>query len=829
MIPAPRRFYRPDGGDRVAEVAAQPAADRVAYVVAVSRGPHADELRETALHGPYAEDDLPGAVAAATDELRAEGFLPAGVPSLLQALDDPNPAVRGRAPLRLGWRRSAEAVEKLLALLQGSVDETCSVLDALGAIGDPRAVPALRDYAGRKLLSRRRSAVEALRRLGDEEGLQEARQRARGRLPEPVVAALDAPGATAAQVAQAILGFDLPAQGTTLDTLYEVADPVPVAAVRQVLSQANFAQPHVWRNAKSVFKRALLRHDYQTLGELTHAIEMQGRVSKGAIATVKSGHDGQLRATVLFGKKTQDYLRRLAWRYLCDLARYRPEDYAPAAAEALIPYRPEDFAAAGLGRCYLLHRILWGWGNRFTFDGRSMTFRLRSRNAAQAPAGVREEAFPELWDARPRAYLRLAAAALLPEAQAFAVRGLEAHPDVLTSASAAEVISLLQAPYESTVQLGLHELDRRFDPERPDWSLLLQLLADDRLRARLIGQRWLRLTAHRWLRDPDLILGFVASPNANLRALVVEMAAGALRDDPALRQEVARRLAELFRTPEGVPGAHEGPAQLARDVLSEELGALVSVAELAAWIARGSPALKALAGHLLRRRPDAVDELGLERLAALAQHEVAAVRAAAHALLRAAADRLRADPSALFLLAESDWEDTRREALDLLRTRIDVAALGLDGVTGLLDSNRPEVQEAGRDLVVRHVSDLPMGELAARLAQHPDPAMRRFALDVVTKHLPPGEAALAPLKGFCRAALLDLRPDRKVKRQVIDFLTARGLEGSAQAEVAAAVLGDIVRLQGRADFENALEALVRLKLAYPDLQTTVRLPAGGGP
>jgi hypothetical protein len=827
MIPAPRRFYRPGEGDPVAEVAVEPAADRAAYLVVVFRGPGAAELHQTAVHGPYAEDELAGPFAGAADDLRAEGYLPAGLPALLEALDQPDPAVRARAAARLGWRRSPEAVEKLLALLPSGVDETCALLDALGALGDPRALPALREYAGRKLLSRRRSAVEALRRFGDEEGLSEARRRARERLPETVLAALDA--ASPEGTAQAVLGLDLPQQGQALDTLYEVADPAAVAAVRHILSQVDFAQPHVWRNVKSVYKRALLRHDYQTFGLLSHAIEAQGRASKGTSATVKSGYDGQQRQTVIFGRKTQDYLRRLAWRYLRDQARYRPEVYSHAAAEAVIPYRPDDVAGTGLGRCYLLHRVLWGNSKRFLFNDRRMVFRALGRKAAQAPAGVREESYPDLWDSQPDAYLRVAAASPLPEAQAFAAAGLTDHPEVVESASPAEVVALLRAPYEPTVQIGLRELDRRFDPDRPDWLLLKQLLGDDRAMARTVGQRWLRLTAHLWLRDPGLILDFVGNPNANLRALVVELAAGALRDDAARRQELARRVADLLRAPEAAPGAHDGPVELAREVLPQELSALLGMAELAAWIARGAPAVKALAGHLLQLRPDAVEELGLERLTALAQHEVAAVRAAAHALLRAAAGRLQQDPSPLFVLVESDWEDTRQAALELLRSRLDVAALGLDGVTGLLDSNRADVQQAGRDLVVRHAADLPMGELAGRLAQHPDPAMRRFALDVVTKHLPPGGPALAPLKGFCRAALFDLRPDRRVKRQVIDFLTARGLEGREQAEVVAAVLGDVVRLQGRADFENALEALVRLKLAYPDLRTTVSRPAGGEP
>jgi hypothetical protein len=834
MIPAAKRFYNPDGPDRVAEVGADPAADREAYIISVMRGPSGGELRQVAVLGPYSEDALTAPFAQAVSDLRGEGFWPAGVFSLLEALDDPGPAVRARAALRLGWRRTREAVPKLLDLLPAAVDETCAILDALGAIGDPRAIPAVRDYAGRKLLSRRRSAVEALRQLGDTEGTDQARRRARERLPAPALAALDAAESSpapdaAAGLAQAALAQGPQEQGLSLDTLYELAGPVPVAAVRQVLAQVGFAVPYLWRGVKSVLKRSMLRHDYTTFGQVVHAVERQGRTSKGTAATAKSGYDGKPRHTPIFGRKTQDFLRRQAWRYLRDLAVHRPEAYPYAAAECLVPYTPDDAQATGPGRCYLLHRILFNESQRFAFEGRRMTFRLRGQKRAQPPADVREEAFPDLWDAQPRAYLRVLTSARVAEAHPFAVRAVSAdHPQVLHEAITAEVVALLHAPYEPTVRLGLQELERRFDPANPDWQLLLALLASGRPAARTLGQRWVRLTAHLWLRAADLILALVAIPSSELRALVVELTAARAAADRDVRQALARRLVELLRLPEAAPGAHERYVHLAREVLVEELAALVGVAELVEWITGGPPAVKALAGDLLRLHPEAVQELGLERLTGLARHEVAAVRAAAHALIRSAVDRLRADPSLLFILVESEWEDTRRLAFELLRTRIDVEALGLDGLCGLLDSNRPDVQEVGRELAVRHLAELPADELAARLAQHPDPGMRGFALDLVVQHLPTGERALAPLLGFCRAALLDLRPDRLVKRRVIDFLTARGLQDEGQARVVAAILGDIVRLQGRADFENALEALVRLQLVYPDLKTTVRLPAGGG-
>ena len=40
-----------------------------------------------------------------------------------------------------------------------ATEELCTILDALGWIGDDRAIPLARKYAERKLLSRRRSGV----------------------------------------------------------------------------------------------------------------------------------------------------------------------------------------------------------------------------------------------------------------------------------------------------------------------------------------------------------------------------------------------------------------------------------------------------------------------------------------------------------------------------------------------------------------------------------------------------------------------------------------------------------------------------------------------
>jgi hypothetical protein len=820
-------------------VSVQPSVGQAGgFLIRLARGSGPGPHGKGTVFGPYAEEELEARFADVLAGLQAEGFLPSGVGDLLLALESPQPAVRARAALGLGWRRAGEAVEPILAAIPKAVDEICSYLDALGAIGDPRALPILREQASRKLLSRRRSAVEALRNLGDTAGLAAARLQALERLPpsvRQVLEALDQENVDLGPVqtlAQAVLALEGPQRGLALDTLYELAAPVTVAAVRTALGQIAFDQAHHWRYVKSIHKRAMLRHDYSMVGWLSHAIEVQGRSSTGTEATVKSGYDGVVRPVRIFGRKTQNFMRRLSWRYLRLLAAYRPEAYPAAAAEALVAYTPEDLDEpqglyGSLARCYLLQRILWGAGKRLVLSERSLRFRFQSAQDTQPPAQVREEPYPHLWDARPSAYLRILGAAQLPEVQAFAVRAVESrHPEVLYQASHTQILALLQAPYEPTVRLGLKELERRFDPEHPDWGLLGQLLGDDRPAARELGERWLRLTAPMWSRDPARTMTWLALPQASSRALAAELAIAAIQADPGLRRALAEQILKVFQSAQA-EDVVDGHVMVARAALLDDLASLLSTQALVEWILCGPEPTLGIAGELLGRCPEAAAELGLERLAMLAHHDIAAIRAGAHRLIRGMEAHLRDDPSLLMALVESDWEDTRQVAVDLLRATLRPESLDLERLLGLLDSGQAEVQNLGQELARLRLASLPADELAYRLVQHPHPNMRRFALELVLGHLPDGGEPLARLEAFFRTALFDLWPDRRLKERVLDFLSERGLRDEHQAGVAGRILSDVARVQGRSDFERALVALVRLKLAFPDLAVPISLNMEG--
>jgi len=836
------RLYRPQGADRVAVVSIVRASQPGAFLVQVARGPRRNKLTGGGSYGPVPEEHVAQQYQAAVYTLRAEGFRTAGMSAAIAALKSKDAGVRARAALRLGWMREPEAVDALLNALPNAVDDVCSIMDALGMLGDARAVPAARGLAARKLLSRRRSGAEALRNLGDAEGLAEVKNRALERLPQSVrdaLAGLDAEGAgesAESALIAAVQAVPLKNRGLVLDTLYELGSPAASGCVRAVLEKSAIEEPHLWRYAKSIHKRAALRGDHAMFGFLAHAIEARGRGTTGTTAKLKSGYDGEEKKTRVFSRGTQQYMRRSAWRHLRKLARHTPRAYPHAAAEIVLNYGPEDLATpkglyGALSGCYALVRVLYGGGNRFRIDDRHLRFRFTSSKRLEAPAGVREESYPHLWDEEPRAYLRILGAARLVDAHEFAQPRLAGpHRAVLRNASVDEVIALCDAPYEPTVALGVEELSRRFDPNNPDFALLIRFLASSKPLVRDLGQRWLKLTTPLWSRDLSMVLAFLRLSDGAARSLAAELLISVKSTlDPALRRALAEAILAIFEAPEPEPGDHDALGRVAREALSEELAPMLSTERLLHFITAGSMAAKALAGDLLGRRPGVVDELGLERIVALAEHEVSAVRAAAHALILRAVETLKREPSLLFQLCESEWADTRSVAFDLLRTKIDIAALGLDGLIGLCDSNRSDVQDLGKELVRREIERDAPGvqpqEVLSRLVQHPHRNMRGFALDLAMKYLRSGFVQMSKIQMLCRAILFDLWPSRRDKNKVIDFLVERGLADERQAEVAAGILGDYVRTQGRADFERIMEGLVRLQMAYPHVESPVHIEA----
>jgi len=833
------RLYNSQGPHRVAVVYVQEVWGRPGFAqIQVARGPNRTQVAVGETHGPFPASDLDAQHGAVLAALRAQGFRGAGLDAIRANLHSTQPNRRANAAARLGWRREADAVPDLLvaASLQGT--ELSTVVDALGRVGDARGVPLARSEAARKLLSRRRSGVEALRSLGDTVGLDTAAHDALGRLP-PGLASLvqtTAPGSTdpthLAAFEAAVKPLPPKELGPALDALYELATPLTVAVTRVLLRRVQLQTPHLWRYVKSVFKRAMVRGDHATFALIVWRIERASDKARGISAQLKSGRDGVTRQTQVFFPGTQKYLKRLAWRYLKTLARWRPSEYPFAAAHILAEAKPDDrqqvkrTTVDGWQRRFVFNHVLRGGNARYSAHPRSLLWQVMPVRKGQRPlaSDARTESFPELWDATPRAYLVVLARTEVPEVLDWAFGAVKSRgPSLLDEAPHADLIAMLAAPHTGVANLSLDALERRFHPASPDLDLLDALCRDGRPFVRDRAVTFLGRAASSWTRQLDRVMAWLALPDAALRSTVATLVLAALDDaDLWYRRELSERVLSALQAPESSEGAHDGLARVARDGLRTELTAVLSLDEVLALLHGGEPAVQGLAGALLGHYPEARGVLGPVRIAAMARHEVAAVREGAYGLIRQSLDEYRDDPSLLFLLVESEWADARAFAFELLRGPIDLEPLGLAGILGLCDSTRPDVQAFGRERALAHFATLDSYELLQKLAEHPSPSMRRFAVDLIVGHLKPGFVPLARVEGVFRAALLDLTPSRMEKRAVCTFLRDRALRDERQAEVGLRVFGELARSKTRADREAALDALAALVLKFPHLESPLR-------
>ena len=837
--------------------------------VRLARGTSFDALMGGTEYEPVSSDSLADTTGYVLEQLVNEGFIQSSAAELLLKLRNATSAtIRARAAVRLGWRREKKAAEFLLsaaATNNPGGGEICPIIDALGLIGDQSAIPLIREIAAKKNLSRRRSGVEALRNLGDQDGLQQAIETNTKRLPEGLRLALQSVDeskvtkAAVLSIEEAIADIDSRRYGAIADDLYERNTPLASRLVRRMIDCDAVRGPHRWRYAKSILKRAILRRDAVTFGKLAYTIERASVGYRGETAVVKSGRDGQKRSTSIFGKKTQAYIRRLTWRHLSDLARYEPEKYTEHASQTLCHYTSSDAGKikgnyGAFADAFLLQRILFGASDRLVVNWHSARVRYANADAVELP-GTREEAFAELWDKFPAPFLTLLSKSQLHTVQDFAFNGLKRHPELLKDAPLKTLFKIAASDHLFAVERTQAEIRNRLESASKPWELLKQILAEGLHSLRTLSSDWLERTASTWVGEPQELLFCLQLPDPKIRTEATKVAIKAVSYTSAsYRKNVATVfLAHIQKNKGSESNVFASVVEFATTALAEELDTLVTPEELMNSIRDGDLSSKKLMSFLLARRVDAFALLGMDGLVWLANHELIGVRRAGYTILKDAPNDAVERSGVLYELAESDWEDTRKIAFGKLRevpferlgSQTDEDALdgrphedaldgrphedALDGrphedaLMRLCDSSRADVQEFGRELVLAHFSRLDVESILFRLAEHPAEAMRTFIFSLFDNHLPKGVEALRQINAFLRSTLFEVRPRRRLKVVLLHFLSRRAIDDEESARYVADVLNDLLRTETVFDFQLISQILAHIQHRYPQIITDLRM------
>lgn len=812
-----------------------PQAGHDAYYVREASGLVPNKLTAGTVYGPFAKTEAVSALEQLQQGYLARGYLERKRRDYLQALLQTDRKARARAAIQVGWRKPAGAVAALLKAAAEATTEISSVIDALAraakqdaGVADARVIAVASEQAQKKLLSRRRSGVEALRALSDASGIATAFESGLARLNSEVALLLSQMSHSDLNnlplLKSKLQTLSAPELGLTLDQLYEFDTPLTMAAVREMVFE-NALKPGRFRYTKSIFKRALLRNDAWMLAKLARLFEL---TRPPAMSTsIKSGLDGQARQSSIYSQRTRAWLIRASARHLRRLGNFdsnqsrRTGDTANnflACATALLAELKRDakFGAQIFDSAVAAHGLLYPASQLRTGKRRLGGYVLAKAaivHSARVP-------FASIWQQHPDAWVGLLAVCEFPALCEGIEFDLRTQPELIRKIND-QTLTLLY-DVASVRELAGIETTRRFNPAQPDLALCGALL-DGNPFAQSVAVALLRDSSSAWAQNPNAIQDLLTRAGTDAQQKAANAVIAALNN-----QSQTARAPVLLKMLVALPfedlEAHAGRLAVITHFATDYPQAL-SVEHLLAMLDLPQAAPQTAAVAILASMPEGANHIGVERCLRLADSSIAGVRRFALVLIESSLHTIAQEPYGLLRLADGRFPDARDGAFKLIQ-RIDFAQFGFDGILNLCDSNQAPVQKFARDWVRLNLARIDAAALLLRLQEHPHRTMQSFAIELLEHHLAPGAPALARVRAFLQACLRRPRMGRADKDRLLQVLRGRGASDAEQGAMAIAVLNDSLRTATRRDREPLLVALSELSLRYPKEPSDWRMQTG---
>ena len=609
------------------------------------------------------------------------------------------PLRRGRTVWRLGERRLAQAVPRLVELIEtGDAMLDYCIAWAIGRCGDAGAFEAM---------------VELSRRATDPKVTRIARWAALALWPAERRAAEaervvdDWPGSlrrawTEAQVMPVADGAALlrerladPAHWQSLahtdwtQQLFELAllegldedQPAGLAhlALHDVAQQLSPAAGsfRAWRR---LYKGAEFAGDYRLLGLLNQRIETQRAGFRGTSQwAMLNGRYVDIAKEIVrpdsrlaLSQRTHDYLRRRTWRTLRRLALRGAADerdwlrlamgvlLAADDADAAVAARHEDagwnretriWHSGPYSRWLVVMQLLHRHDPEWTALAGGLYWRRETPPAERR--AQRGEAWPERWDRHPEALLQLMQQSRCAGVHAFAARALQDNRSFCQALDGSQLRELLASAWSDTARFALALVRERIEAGEPAGSWLVPLIDSPLDEAHRHALDLIAEDPARYSRDVELLLRLLVSADAEVRRasrLLLQAAAGqpeaadsfdalctALLDWLARCDAQAPELAAIC---ENLQWALQNPLR--------EAGAKAPLGALLALFDHASPDVVALAAEWLLLHPASVQGLPIEVLTRLLQSDDERLRGAGVRLFTALPDDTLLAQPALF-------------------------------------------------------------------------------------------------------------------------------------------------------------------------------------
>ncbi|MCA8996154.1 MAG: hypothetical protein KDA80_04195 [Planctomycetaceae bacterium] len=604
-----------------------------------------------------------------------------------------------RAVWRCGELNLHQSERYLLALL-GTDDwmlDYC-VAWALGQCGSVASAEELRSLESDEKApgTVRRMAGFALREVVDEEQRRQLIDECLGKLPNKLSelarsgSAVEFEGAFREALDQA-----QPDLSHVLEMVYFIDNEVVRPALLNALRTLKF-EPNEFQRIRHIFKVAEMRRDPEVFGIMAFRFET-------TFGNFRSGPQWHYRRfpkpsvgpkpDKAYSSQTRDYFRRRIWRVLRRFGEMGSPEYCRLAAGVL---RQFDDSTGGqpqqvrryqwdprsrrssvsvihydrFSRYVAFNRILFGNSPRYAPDNSKMRFRCvepYQPGAAEPPD--REESFPELWNNAPEIVVNLLIESRCSLVHSFGVKVLQANPEFPREMPLPMLISLLEVPYEITLQFSFQVARERFDPQTPDGDLLLALAGCEYGPAQEQARQWIRECRDAFASNAAFWAGLIISRQEATRRFARDILRDYRLATETEKTVVAKTLAELRELSNGTIAKDAGETLL---IVFSELLKTIGEDVIRDLVHHPLAEVQRFAGELLARHGTLATHPPVDLLNALLSSEHESVRSVGVRVVTYLPEGVLLESHDLLLaLSRHEREDIRA----LIRPRVKELAL----------------------------------------------------------------------------------------------------------------------------------------------------------
>ena len=571
---------------------------------------------------------------------------------------------------RLIWRAGelnvVEAVPYLLKLSNRKEKiQEYSLIWTLGRLGDKQALPFLKKTFKVNTKAKKETILdnitrEALVNIFNEEDLKEFNQQLIAELPADF---------------QAVMNTD---ESTILNWLNEnclknkkTNEILPVVyiisktygLVRKALLtfvETVPMKPKHFKGLRKVFKAAEFRKDGEMFGVLAFRLDTNREnynagsyyayTDEGSINT----KEGQKTGKLAFSDKTKAYFQKRIWRTLKRMGEANDSKYVDLAKNFLTHFGHSTHVPAPevkwnlnreIGR-YIkrtnrfdsqsdkinLYHILYSNSPRYSLRRGMKSWTCdEGYNVGDAAPDVQEEAFPELWNAQPTAFLELMEKSNAGRVHEFAYKNLKQHAQyqkVVKGITVSQIIGFLSKPFAQTNEFALQLAQEFYNPEKPNIELVIALLNCELETANKIAHNWIATNRGFFFKDLDFVFQAITCSNKNTNNWITSN-----YNPNLLNQSEKNTLIEkLFKHLLQVTNNQNQVTKFLKTHFSQELTS-ISLTWIEAFLNCNSKELQIFAGELLQNHTAPVETLPEELIQAMLDSELAEIRTIGLAIL----------------------------------------------------------------------------------------------------------------------------------------------------------------------------------------------------